>query len=573
MAAGKRTMTYPSGMKVVEQLNARDLITSILQNGNEVVTMQYNAAGQKTTQGYANGITTTYGYNENGWLSSITAVGGDLQSPTNIMSLAMTYDAIGNITQREDALNADRTETYGYDAISQLISFKRGTAVDKQYQFDLLGNRVKVLENGIATNYTSNNVNAYTAITGGINFTPQYDDNGNMLNDDKHTYTYDWNSKQVGVDNGTVTVKYDALGRRIAKNNITFYYIGDQMVEEYTDGQLTASYLYGNDIDEALQMKRGSSVYYYHTNHLGSTMALSNATGAIVERVDYDAYGLPTFYDADGNVLAQSSIGNAILFTGREYDAESGTYYYRARSMHPNVGRFMQKDPLQYIDGLGDYSYVNNSVVLWCDVFGLAKVPDRIEKGSQAMSYSLPSNLKLGTNYRIYVNPMARGNQYYRIVPGNPLGKAGFGLGVVSTGISAFDYYDRIVNSNNWEEVGGHLGEFSGQAIGGMAGVEAGAIIGAKAGAVVGAWFGGVGAAPGAIIGAIAGGIIGGLVGSSGGGKIGKWGGGKIGSHYDPKMEINCDQPQSPFPVNWPGSFEYSPGPKTPLDNSGIVYV
>ena len=253
VAAGKRTMTYPSGMRVVEQLNARDLIASILQNGEEVVTMKYNVAGQKTAQTYANGITTNYAYNDNGWLQSIIAVSsvaGDFQSPTNIMNLQMTYDAIGNMTQRKDMLDDTRTENYGYDAISQLVSFRRGTAVDNSYQFDLLGNRVKVLENGIATNYVSNNVNAYTAITGRLSFTPQYDDNGNMLNDDKHTYAYDWNSKQVGVDDGAVTVKYDALGRRIAKNNTLFYYVGDQMVEEVTDGA-TTSYLYGNNIDEA----------------------------------------------------------------------------------------------------------------------------------------------------------------------------------------------------------------------------------------------------------------------------------------------------------------------------------
>ena len=213
-------------------------------------------------------------------------------------------------------------------------------------------------------------MNAYTAITGGLSFTPQYDDNGNMLNDNKHTYTYDWNNKQVGMDDGVVTVKYDALGRRIAKNATIYYYIGDQMVEEYTDGQLAVSYLYGNDIDEALQMKRGPSVYYYHTNHLGSTMALSDAAGAIVERVDYDAYGQPTFFDADGNVISQSSIGNTILFTAREYNIESETYFYRARSMHPNVGRFMQKDPLGYIDGMNIFVYVSNLPVLYRDKYG-----------------------------------------------------------------------------------------------------------------------------------------------------------------------------------------------------------
>ena len=365
VAAGKRTLTYPSGMKVVEQLNARDLITSILQNGEEVVTMDYNAAGQKTTQGYANGITTTYGYNENGWLSSIVA-------DHDIMNLQMTYDAIGNMTERKDMLDNARTESYGYDVISQLTSFKRGTTVDKSYQFDLLGNRVKVLENGIATNYTSNNVNAYTSITGGLNFTPQYDDNGNMLNDDKHTFAYDYNNKLISVDQTVGTYKYDALGRRIAKNNTLFYYVGDQMVEEFRGNTIKVSYLYGNNIDEVLLMSRNDNVYYSHINHLSSTMALTNAENKLVERIGYDVYGEPTFLDTNDTEIDVSNIGYNILFSGREYDSESGMYYFRARYMHPNIGRFTQYDAHLYQDGYNALSYVKNRTTNYVDKDGNA---------------------------------------------------------------------------------------------------------------------------------------------------------------------------------------------------------
>lgn len=363
IANGLRSYTYPSGIKVEEHLNVRDLINNIMQNGSEAVAMAYNVAGQKTSQTYANGITTNYEYNENGWLSRIA-------DDAKILDLAMTYDALGNITQRKDGIDETQTENYGYDAISQLVSFKRGSAVDKTYQFDLLGNRVKTVENGITTNYTANNVNAYTSITGGLSFTPQYDGNGNLLNDDKHTYVYDLNNRMVSADNDAVTFKYDALGRRIAKNDINYYYIGDQMVEEYNGNELAASYLYGNNIDEALQMTRGDKTYYYHTNHLGSTMALTNAEGNLVERVAYDVYGVPTFTDAIGTELAASSAGNNILFTGREYDAELGIYYFRARSQHPYIGRFMQHDPLMYVDGMNDLAYVVNSSTNFVDPSG-----------------------------------------------------------------------------------------------------------------------------------------------------------------------------------------------------------
>lgn len=366
VATGKRGITYPSGMQVVEHLNARNLIASIMQNGQEVVTMEYNVAGQKTSQSYANGITTQYDYNANSWLSSIAVDNG-------VMQLAMDYDATGNITQRRDLLNTDRTESYGYDLIGQLTSFKRGTSVDNVYQFDLLGNRVKVVENGVSTNYTSNNVNAYVQISGGLNLTPQYDGNGNMLNDDKHTYSYDFNNKLVGMDGtGGGVYKYDALGRRIAKNNVSYYYMGNQMVEE-VNGAVTTSYLYGNGIDEALQMNRGSNTYYYHTNHLGSTMALSSATGSVAERLEYDAYGVPTFYDSGNIIMEQSSIGNNIMFTGREYDPESATYYYRVRTIQPSIGRFMQHDPLMYVDGMNDYTYVTNNPIMFVDILGEKK--------------------------------------------------------------------------------------------------------------------------------------------------------------------------------------------------------
>ena len=376
VASGRRFLTYPSGMKVVERRNARNLIHSILQNGREVAMMEYNVSGQKNKQLFANGITTKYGYNENGWLRSI-------KSDQDIIAFVMDYDFIGNINHRQDLLNINLSESYDYDDIGQLTSFKRGTIVDKTYQFDILGNRVKVIENGITTNYKSNNVNAYTHITGGLNLTPQYDENGSLTNDGNHTYVYDFNNKLISVDNDVVTYKYDALGRRIAQNSTLFFYAGDQMVEEIIEG-VSTSYLYGNRIDEVLQMKRGEDEYYYHSNHLGSIVALSNSDGMLVERVDYDVYGKPIFKNAIGNIQEKSSINNTILFSGREYDEKIGIYYYRSRFLHPDLGRFMQKDLYTYIDGMNDYSYVTNRVISYFDPFGTKTVPgpNMVAKGA-----------------------------------------------------------------------------------------------------------------------------------------------------------------------------------------------
>lgn len=371
IAGGKRTLTYPSGMKVVENLNSRGLITSIIQDGKEAVTMNYDESGRKSSMGYTNGITTNYSYNDNGWLSQIA-------SNENIINLAFDYDAIGNITKSANLIDDSKTETYDYDAISQLISFKRGTTIDNTYQFDLLGNRLQVVENGIVTNYTANSINGYSSIRGAISFTPQYDANGNLLNDANHQYKYDLNNKLSSVDSNLESYAYDALGRRISKttlsSTILFLYVGDQMVEEYNGNKPAVNYIYGNNIDEALQMKRGNNLYYCHANQLGSIMTLSDKDGNVAERITYDAYGKPSFINASGSEIAESAVGNHILFTGHEYDYETQTFYFRARTQSVQIGRFMQQDPLIYVDGLNSYTYARCNPIIYLDITGESPV-------------------------------------------------------------------------------------------------------------------------------------------------------------------------------------------------------
>lgn len=495
VAAGKRVMTYPSGMKVTEMLNGRDLISSILQNGTEVVTMAYNTAGQKTRQTYANGISTDYAYDENGWLSQIKA-GQD------VMHLNMVYDALGNMTSRTDQLNGERTESYGYDLIGQLTSFKRGTSVENTYQYDLLGNRVQTLENSIQTAYHTNNINAYTSVTGRLNMTPQYDDNGNLTRETSHQYGYDYNNRLVTLDSNAAQYRYDALGRRISKTlggvTTNYYYAGNQMVEEYNGQTLAASYLFGNDIDEALQMKRGNNTYYYHANHLGSVMALTDSEGHIAERIEYDAFGTPSFFDASGNALSASAINNYILFTGREWDAESHTYYFRARTQHPALGRFMQKDPLGYVDGMNDYAYVNNSSYNSIDRYGLQIEVNSIEivKAIGDASEVFTKDLRKGSNGKIYSPRTHIFGKDSRTFRGN--GKVsttpmlsnntreffkGFGY-AIDLGSLVYELPDKVEdlgNSRNKEEFWGKFLEWGGETLGSIYGGAKGAALGAAA--------------------------------------------------------------------------------------------
>ena len=120
----------------------------------------------------------------------------------------------------------------------------------------------------------------------------------------------------------------------------------------------------------------GGALYYYHFDGLGSVVALSDNAGAIVERYEYSAYGQTQILSPSHEPRATSDYSNPYMFTGRRFDDETGLYYYRARMYHPELGRFIQPDPIGYLGGLNLYAYVGNNSLSWVDPWGLdAKSP------------------------------------------------------------------------------------------------------------------------------------------------------------------------------------------------------
>ena len=161
-------------------------------------------------------------------------------------------------------------------------------------------------------------------------------------------------------------------------------------------------YLWGNYIDEALlKVDTHGTVaaaddddHYYLHDHLYSTVAVLDAGGNVEERYEYDAYGKATIYDADySQVRSETAIGNDYLFTGRRLDPESGIYYYRNRYYSPTLGRFLQNDPLGYIDGMNMYEYVRNNPSIYVDPLGecssLFRIDALIGSGATAEEIAL----------------------------------------------------------------------------------------------------------------------------------------------------------------------------------------
>jgi RHS repeat-associated protein len=142
-------------------------------------------------------------------------------------------------------------------------------------------------------------------------------------------------------------------------------------VNPYADfdgtGSLTTRYLADPrrpDVLFARVAANGTTAWYLRDN-INSVRQVVSPTGTVLNAITYDSFG---------NVLSETNPANGDRFkyTGREYDAELGIYYYRARYYGSATGRFLGEDPKGF--GAGDanlYRYVGNQPTGRIDPMGL----------------------------------------------------------------------------------------------------------------------------------------------------------------------------------------------------------
>jgi len=194
---------------------------------------------------------------------------------------------------------------------------------------------------------------------------------------------------------------YDYLGRRVEKQvyggwdgtgysataltDRKFVYNGWNLVAEYdvlAANALKRSYTWGLDLTGSFAAAGGVGALVELTDHTanksyypaydqnGNVVALVNDGGSLAAGYEYSAFGEPMRAD----VLDATVADNPWRYSTKYTDVETGLVYYGLRYYTPNLGRFVNRDPIQETGGLNLYGFCANNPVSRWDVLGLQQV-------------------------------------------------------------------------------------------------------------------------------------------------------------------------------------------------------
>jgi len=223
---------------------------------------------------------------------------------------------------------------------------------------------------------TTGRTTAWPAPAGGPQFVA-IDPNGNLTAkvEDGHSWSYEWNAenqlKRVLKDSVEIArFAYDPLGRRVEKASAgaskTYTYAYEDIIREAQGGAFTR-YIHGPGMDEPLASEGAAGeLVLKHSDALGSEVRTTDAGGNLVASRSYGTFGQLQ--------IGAGASGHA--FTGREWDSETGFYYYRSRYYDPASGRFIAEDSIGLLGGVNLFAYVNDSPAGFRDPWGFDAVTD-----------------------------------------------------------------------------------------------------------------------------------------------------------------------------------------------------
>ena len=456
-----KTYEYDGEMRVVK----------VKESGNETVSYTYDANGNKKSETLANGVVSTYTYNNNNKVTGITNKKGN----STISSYEYSYYLDGSDACKvRSESGIIETTSYEYDGLKRLTeeSVVIGNSTDAySYEYDDYGNRSKMTATGTenyVAEYSYNNAQGnYTALlqkevktvegeenpldlTSNVKQTVYtYDANGNQITKTAEgkteTNTYDGLNQLIGFTDGETTASYayNVDGLRYEKivdgQRINHVWDGSkQIIADVIDNQFYEAdcYIRGTNLVAKYNYRNGnkSEYTYYTQNAHGDVVNLTNANGEVTKTYKYNAFGV----EKD---ISESDT-NAFRYCGEYYDTESDTIYLRARYYDPSIGRFISRDSFAGKQGdplsLNRYTYCHNSPVVFVDCNGnFPFLPQLIGAGVGALisgGSKIISNVKNGNDWYDGVGKAALSGAVSGVISTIPIPGAGPLASAVITG-------------------------------------------------------------------------------------------------------------------------------------------
>jgi RHS repeat-associated protein len=378
-----QTQTYPDGSVETREYGPGGLASDILLQdpANKftspiISNSLYNSFGKPTAIKYGNGTSESMGFTAGGLLKSQTVAG---PSNTSLYAALLSKGPIGALGTATDQIS-NTQQTFTYDA-QYRVATESGPA-NGTYHYDQAGN--VQLKDGVT--YASPGNQVLSGTSASTTFQAAFDGAGNMSsatrNGEATKYSYDGENRLVQA--GVTTYLYDYAGRRIKKavqGGPTVYSVSPSyQVTVFADGSKQHTKLIAGTYGALVSVTTVESgnppayrgiaapgVFYNHPDRLTSTVCQTDASGAVVSTVVYDAYG-----------VVQSITGSAsipAMYTGKEWDDSTGLYYFGARYYDPVLGRFLTADdrtggPVAMRDVFNPYSFCLNDPVNNTDPVG-----------------------------------------------------------------------------------------------------------------------------------------------------------------------------------------------------------
>jgi len=397
-------LTYPDGEAVNYAYDSNSGLLETVQGMSPqgtvpyVKDISYNAKGQIKLIKYGNNTQTDYTYGQDLRLSRIYTQGLSPQGTVPAQDLNYIFDKNGNVTTLTDNLRSN-IRTYGYDELNRLkaatnVPAPGGGYTNFNYQYDSIGNMTYKSDLGVMTYggvpspSAGEGARLPHALTNAGGYSYQYDSNGNMTVGKNKTLEYDAENRLTKVNElGAITnFVYDGDGGRVMKTLIPLpsregpgegvistTYIGSLFeIERLADsGERIVKHIFAGS-NRICSIERGLSpqgtvpeIYYYHSDHLGSSSIITNQSGQQVQHCEYTPYG--TLARNEGSDIVKHK------FTGKELDS-TGLYFYGARYYDPEIGRFITADTIVQApynpQTLNRYSYCGNNPINYTDPTG-----------------------------------------------------------------------------------------------------------------------------------------------------------------------------------------------------------